>query len=283
MEIVDAIIKLNKLFKTNNWSEKDVDEYVFDSFCKLLENFDSSQRALIVELAGRYSWISYNDYQSGIIHAMNLVDENELSVIKRIFLFPILKPSDEGKIKSGHNLIYIIKAVKRLLGKYGHIKFEILSQFDQLAEGNFSIADTERLFLIDDYLGSGETVEECLAEVQKNPLIESGKLKVICIACQNEIFDSLNANGIATHSSTISKRGISDFNSTNEAAQKIKIMLDIESYIPGGKFYSLGYNQSEALITMMRTPDNTFPIFWKKHRKEGKYYNAPFSREEVVE
>jgi hypothetical protein len=57
----------------------------------------------------------------------------------------------------------------------------------------------------------------------------------------------------------------------------LSIMTEIEKLIPGNHF-SFGYNQSEALITLMRTPDNTFPIFWKEHKKSGEFYDAPFSR-----
>ena len=60
-------------------------------------------------------------------------------------------------------------------------------------------------------------------------------------------------------------------------------MLEIEKMIPGGSHYTLGYNQSEALITMVRTPDNTFPIFWKTYKKGSQKFDAPFSREETIE
>ena len=61
METVDAIMKLNKIFKTNNWIEKDVDEFIFNNFCKLFTNLTEKQRTLIVELTERYNWISFND------------------------------------------------------------------------------------------------------------------------------------------------------------------------------------------------------------------------------
>jgi hypothetical protein len=76
----------------------------------------------------------------------------------------------------------------------------------------------------------------------------------------------------------IGSKGISDTYSGESLDEKIKIMLEIEKMIPGSTLFSLGYNQSEALITLTRTPDNTFPIFWKDHRKKGKKFKAPFPR-----
>jgi len=32
------------------------------------------------------------------------------------------------------------------------------------------------------------------------------------------------------------------------------------------------------LVTLQRTPNNTFPIFWEKHKLKGKEFDAPFSR-----
>jgi hypothetical protein len=41
-------------------------------------------------------------------------------------------------------------------------------------------------------------------------------------------------------------------------------MLEIERHVLGAKPYSLGFVETEALITLMRTPDNTFPGFLEK-------------------
>ena len=283
METVDAIMKLNKIFKTNNWIEKDVDEFIFNNFCKLFTNLTEKQRALIVELTERYNWISFNDYQSKILSTLDNVEEEKLSAIKKIYLFPIIKPEDEGKIKSGQFLIYQIKSYKKFLKKYENIKFEILSKFEQLDEKHLSLKKDEALFLIDDYIGSGETLNACLDVIQSNNSVSDDKINVITIASQKEIFLQIKKRGISIYSDFISKKGITDFNEKSLSQEKISIMLEIEKMIPGGSHYSLGYNESEALITLMRTPDNTFPIFWKTYRKGSEKYDAPFSREELVE
>lgn len=43
--------------------------------------------------------------------------------------------------------------------------------------------------------------------------------------------------------------------------------------------YSFGYKESEALVTMTRTPNNTFPLYWfeAKLDKNNKW-QAPFPR-----
>lgn len=41
--------------------------------------------------------------------------------------------------------------------------------------------------------------------------------------------------------------------------------------------YSLGFKESESLISLLRTPDNTFPIFWNNYKKNINL-RPPFPR-----
>lgn len=283
MDTVNAIQKLNKIFKSNKWTEKDVDDFVFDNFCYLLNNLDEKQRELIIELVERYHWISITDYPEKILSTLEKVETDKLKSIKTVYLFPIIKPEDEGSFKSGQFLIYQIKCFKKHLQSFKSIDFKYISKFAFFKDPSFSLKPNEVIFLIDDYIGSGETLFACLNDIQSNPNITNEKLNVVTIASQYEISETIKASGISFYADHISKRGITDFVDSELGREKIEIMLQIEKMIPGGQFFSLGYNQSEALITMARTPDNTFPIFWKTYRKGGTKYEAPFSREETIE
>ena len=69
----------------------------------------------------------------------------------------------------------------------------------------------------------------------------------------------------------IQQRGISDFYEGEQRSGKISLMTEIENKMSVKKKYRLGYNSSEALVTMCRTPNNTFLFFgrsqgtWKQH------------------
>lgn len=283
METIEAIMKLNKIFKTNNWTEKDIDEFVFDNFCKLINNLDNSQRALIIELTEKYKWISDVDYSSRMIATFNKIEQEKLQQLKTVLIFPIIKPEDEGKIKSGPTFMYTIKSYQRLIKSHENIKFRYISKFNDLKEGNLNLKDNEAIYLVDDYIGSGETLNICLQEIRKNLNITNDKINIISLVAQLEIFESLQSSGIAIYCDFISKKGISDNYAPPYLQEKINIMLEIEKMIPGGNHFSFGYNMSEALITMARTPDNTFPIFWKNYKKGSQKFEAPFSRQETIE
>ena len=147
------------------------------------------------------------------------------------------------------------------------MNFVTISQFNIITDIGFLLKENESLFLIDDYIGSGETIEACLNEIAKNGNIPLSKINILSIASQLKITKDLKAKGITIYYAHLSKRGISDFNVSPDSENKIKLMLTIEKMISGSKHFSLGYNHSEALITLIRTPDNTFPIFWKQYKK----------------
>jgi hypothetical protein len=281
MEAIDAVMEVNKIFKLNKWMEKDVNELAFNGFCQLFTKLGSEERQLILELTSNYHWISHGEYQDKIIQAMQAISVDEIADVTTIYFFPIIKPEDEHKIKSGEHLLYIIKAFKHLMTKYRHIQFRYLKTFEQIQ--NLTLNSQERLFLVDDYIGSGETFDFCMAELGKNATLLSAAIKVVCIAIQEETQINLILDGFAVLKALVIQKGITDYNTAPIIEQKKNLMRKIEGHIPGAKSFSLGYNETEALITMMRTPDNTFPIFWKKFRKDGQYIEAPFARHEENE
>ena len=101
MTTIEAISQLNKIMKSKNWAEQDIDEFVFDNFCALLDNLTTDQRKLIIELVEQYHWISIGEYSSKILATMEKVEPEKLNQLTTIYLFPVLKPEDEGKFKSG--------------------------------------------------------------------------------------------------------------------------------------------------------------------------------------
>lgn len=274
------ILKFTKLFKIFNekkWTDNEDSDIVFNNFCHLLTNLDEKQQDLIVELVERYTWITFSQYHSKLIRVMDLVEQEKIDALKNIILFPIMKPEDEGKTKSGHVILYMIRAVKPTLKKYKNINFKEIESYNIIKAENFQPKQNESIFLIDDYLGSGETIKATIEEILKNRKIEPSQINVISIAAQSDSIDFLKKNGINYYADMITSKGISDFYKSPQLEEKIKTMEEIEKMIPGNHF-SFGYNQSEALMTLMRTPDNTFPIFWKSYKKDKKDFDAPFSR-----
>jgi hypothetical protein len=274
---ITTITKLYTIFTNKRWTDNDGNEVVFTNFCKLLSNLNESQRQLIIDLAERYTWITFGEYSGRLIKVLNYIEQEKLTTIRRIILFPIMKPEDEAKTKSGHNILYMLKAIKPLLPNYRAINFVEIETYEVFKNTDFRIKDDEIMFLLDDYLGSGETIRTTIEEILKNRNIEPNQLNVVSIAAQKESIEFLKEIGISVYTDLVSSKGISDYYQSPDLDEKIAIMKDIERLIPV-RHFSFGYNQSEALITLIRTPDNTFPIFWKEHKKNNEIFEAPFSR-----
>ena len=84
--------------------------------------------------------------------------------------------------------------------------------------------------------------------------------------------DFLRQMGYNTFADIILDKGIEG--SVN-ADQKYKVMEMIEAKIAVKDDCHLGFGHSEALVKMVRTPNNTFPIYWLRNRKNPY---APFPR-----
>jgi hypothetical protein len=279
MEGLDTVIKVHNLFKDKKWIDKDIQSLVFEGFCQLLILLEEDEREFIIELVKNYHWITQGEYQERLINALNAINVDQLDGINKIYFFPIIKPEDENKAKSGDHLLYIIKASKRLLTKYAKVEFEYLKTFDQIRA--LQLLPNERLFLLDDYVGSGKSFDDCIAALEQNATLTKEYIKIVCIAIQEETFFNLNLEGYGTLKDIVVKRGISDYYKPIEQAQQKKaLMLEIERHVLGAKPYSLGFVETEALITLMRTPDNTFPVFWRRFKKNGNLIDAPFARYE---
>lgn len=271
------VSKLYGIFSDKNWVSRENHKYVFEQYCTLLEHLNSHQQKLILELTSRYVWLSSNEYVSSLIRLLNKIPENNIVDYKMIYLFPIMRPEDEKNVKSGHHFVYLFKSFGVMnCQERKHIKYEIITSFADLAR--LRLKSNEYLFLVDDFIGSGETINSTLVNVYDNPTIERNNIKIISLVAQYDVIDDINSkDNIEYFVDILYKKGISDYYESPVKEEMVKIMETIESLIPHNHF-SFGYNQSEALVTMARTPDNTFPIFWSEYKINGKTYSTPFSR-----
>lgn len=273
------LVELVDLFVAKEWTKQENYKIVLENFCNLLTNLDEEKRELIMQLTQKYSWISSNEYNSRLTRLLDKIEDSKLANCKRIIVFPIMKPEHEDKIKSGHPILYMVRAVKPFLTKYSRIEIKEFIKYVEISEENFKPKKTDLIFLMDDFLGSGETIEASIKKVLENKNIEVDMINVLAIACQQATIDFANDNSIALYYEHLEKRGITDNFSPDVIQEKLDLMLEIEQMIPGGSMFSLGFNNSEALITLMRTPDNTFPIFWKQYTANGKKFTPPFPRD----
>ena len=58
--------------------------------------------------------------------------------------------------------------------------------------------------------------------------------------------------------------------------KEVKILSEIEKSLHVDDEFSFGFNKSANLISLIRTPNNTLPVFWFKNSSRSA--SAPFER-----
>lgn len=273
------IMKIKKIFDDKRWIIDEEEGSVFSRFCRRAAELpDDECRKLFCELSERYCKISDDEYMKLIIEVVEKVFKEypEIGRSMKIYIYPLISPEDkkEGKIKSSSSVWYRFSDSKVRMGtilkKYKIVPQEEIKQrvIDDVNNGNASI------FLVDDYVGTGDTAIKAL-----KPFLDEGiskdKIIILTLVSQKQGLDYVRRSGYRISASIIKEKGITDYYSKNDAEYKKKIMRRIEKKLKVSKDFELGYGKSEALITMIKTPNNTFPVFWKEPSEDKV---APFAR-----
>jgi len=144
------------------------------------------------------------------------------------------------------------------------------------------------IILVDEFLGSGKTalsrVQGITSTFKEKAININVYVKVILSSIVGEEF--LTNNGVQFNSIKSIKRGISDFESQNQAKSKIDLMLALESqlYPKVGTHLldqcSLGYGKTESLFSINdgNISNNVFPVFWWPKKLDGKDRKTLFTR-----
>ncbi|KMY28264.1 hypothetical protein ACZ11_23810 [Lysinibacillus xylanilyticus] len=269
--------KLTAIFLSKSWEidDGDNDFSLFNRFCTALSMLSEEEQILVLELTENFTKVEANDYLVYLSQALKrFIETNrtKLVSIKNIFIAPLLAPKDFGKSKSSTAVQYFIRSIVHtypdIAGK--NISFtEGLEVSDSLINREDSI-----LLLVDDFVGSGGTALEAIEYLEQKKNIKKSKISLITIATLEKGERVLNENNISIFYAMKFKRGITDYYDSTVLPEKISIMESIEKKVKAHKNEEFGYDSSEALITLIRTPNNTFPVFWKQ--KKGRV--APFPR-----
>lgn len=274
---LELLLKFQNIFEEKSWTLIDGYDEKLDRFGELIDSLKQEEINLLLELTHLYEWKSYNDYHNNLRRLLTKVLSESLQHKNRLIIFPIIKPTDEGDVKSGHVVMKMLESIKPSIKGFKPIELKLLKEFRDLEPEKLQMDENDFLILVDDYIGSGKTLNKTLSEVNKNATMSS-KFAIVSMAIQEQAKLLLDEKNVPHYYSLLLNKGISDNNNSPFLEQKLEIMRKIENKIPKVAKYRLGYEKSEALITLMRTPNNTFPIFWKGIVRKGTEIDAPFQR-----
>lgn len=274
---VSTFYKIVKLFEEKEWDiddELDNPNSLFNRFCFMFSLLESNEQELIYNLTKEeYRWIRFHEYPILISH---LIKKLKLYKYKKIYLTPLVRECDIGKIKSSSMLFYLFKSTKAIYLKE-NLDFIFIDGINKLCcyENKINEYNKAALLLIDDFIGSGKTAINCTDYIERTTKINKDKIIVSSLVAQAEGIKKIENNGYKTLITKTRYKGISENISLNQDKEHyLQIMKEIGEKVGAGHDFKLGFNQSEALISLVRTPNNTFPIFWLE--KQNRL--APFPR-----
>ena len=277
------VIELAAIFNDQNWEieESTNDEYsIFDIFCKRLEDLETdADRELMIELTRKYLVVGageYYKYMFDVFKKFINCNRDVMMDIDTIHIFPVQDKDYPEKTKSGNMMCYLFQGLlMRRFDVFRNKRVRIIETFDGLVKHK---DDIKCLLVVDDFVGSGDTLLGCVNSIEEKG-IEKEKIKVLTLVLQECGKKVADEYGVEIYTSVLRNKGITDNYSEQEAQEKKEQMKRISKrFKVKDKNLYLGYKESEGLVSMIKTPNNTFPFYWYEGKREGKLSLAPSPR-----
>ncbi|WP_261304007.1 uracil phosphoribosyltransferase [Paenibacillus andongensis] len=280
-----AILKLKTVFQKHAWVVEDNslnEASLFNRFCSILGELDEEQQEFIIELTNRFVWLRFENYYKHFDFIFQNILQSQtfsLNNITNIYFAPLILPEDKGKTKSSTMVLYMLKGNNTL--RYNATYAQKLCKYFEDLDFDADLVNKQHsiLFLVDDFIGTGETASTAINYLVNTTGVQQNKIVVLSIAAMKHGLEEVSNMGIKVFTAFEYDKGISNYYPSHEAAEKLFLMKSIENKLSPkvvkiNENERLGYRGSEALITLIRTPNNTFPVFWKQNKKRI----APFPR-----
>lgn len=245
----------------------------------LLERLTPDQQEVLEILMRSYRWFRFSDYIPLLEETLENLTEADVKDMRNLAIFPVMTRSalNGDKVKSGQAFIYPAKVqiarTHPLLKKLNYIDKDNVRA---LASGGLP-RHTLTIF-VDDFIGTGDTVDAVLREYELDYNSGVSRVIVACLAAQSEGFNRIQDAGYKILAHTVLSKGVTDNPEFADKVRALSLIDEIESQLKIGASYRRGYKASEALVTMARTPNNTFPLFWQAEDKGGSSWPALFPR-----
>ena len=272
--------ELTSIWASKKWEFVSAEEssQAFDWMCSMFERIPKDLHWVALNLFRSYSLYSFNRYQSLLISALSMIKIVGYENIERVVFSPLLNPSDDrrGSAKSGHTLPYLARYTPLPNDSFiKSLKIDAVASPSSIPE--YLKNGPTLVILLDDFIGSGDTAKNAVFKCQEQIRAED-KILVIGLVVMTKAVSTLERFGIKLIYGALERKGIEEndlFPDKKSAYAMIDIVEnDFDIHIDE----RWGYNKSEALVTMLRTPDNTFPMFWCTRNLDGSTWPAPFPR-----
>ena len=253
-EVFKIILNINR---NQPWTTHKDDEL----YTLLFEECETKEELeLMLKLITNFSYIDSDTYYRYIKEFTEEITStyNE----KNTQILPTAIDSDSD---SSQEIIY---KVKSLLPNFGWQSSKVLGRMNRPITKE---TDKKNIIIIDEFIGSGKTMINRHNKIVLDFArvgIEDYNITLYSIVSTEVGLENIKKSGINVKTKVIIKKGISDFEATENIEKSIQIMKKLEDKLSkkflGQDMPSLGYGETESLYARENgnTPNNVFPIFW---------------------
>jgi hypothetical protein len=265
--------KLYTIIENERWSSYSEEwrDSLINNLANRLAIFNNEEQELLIEMFKKYKKYKFsNDYNK---------------LIQNVFLYLSQNINHENarfkiaKINYGENASKSSELLFRFCEKFSSELYFLQDHEIVFCKrikdiGKIENGSNDFLVIIDDFLGTGETAKKTIVKLRA---VEPSHIYVVSLVAQKRAVELLGGLGVHVIYNESHLKAISDFFGANTKIKK-GIMKGIENRLGVEPEKRLGYKNSEAVISMERTPDNTLPFFWWECNASPK---APFPRKEI--
>ena len=271
VSFVDSV-RIHDIVERQNWP---LTESQKETLCERMMQrcvylADAEQVELFLKLSESYQWVDLDTCLQKLIQLLeDVVGAYFQKNLANIFIFPIKKEQDAPYIKSSDMVAYLTRAVQ--VG-YSEIlmnrTFFILKDLDQVHAKKEQILEERPLLLVDDFIGTGKYTCDVMHELSNRGI--SSKQVVICpLFISEKGLAELRKRHYQVRYGEVVKSALSEL-----SPRELQLLKQIETRLDVPAEEQLGYGGSANLISLIRTPNNTLPMFYRRRKKNL----APFPR-----
>lgn len=278
---IDAndIIRVDNIFSAKGWNKSSgafLD--IYEKTLELISELNNPEKEVLFTLLNGFSKYGLDVYEQLLLEAVRLIPCSLLSDYNRVIFLPIKKPSDVNKTKSSDMLPYIMKTT--VMSKTALFTGKTILYLSTHLELLPMTIDAKTLIIaMDDFVGSGKTIKEFYSQIEQVLPAKNKQVIFLSLVCMRAAQSYLSSKGLILLSSKIERRGISDNPLFADKIMALNVLRGATERLSIQISRYRGWYKSEALVAMMNTPNNTFPIFWSVKRKGAvTEWPAPFRR-----
>ncbi|MHC1751049.1 phosphoribosyltransferase-like protein [Humidesulfovibrio sp.] len=236
----------------------------FEIFMGLFDRMDDDQVLLIIELLKNYSIYQPDSYLRMLEDAYSDVFQTATINPQHIYYLPVATQLDlkKNKQKSGHSLLSLTSAVGLVRVAPCLVRKQSTMIPNYMLRGSKYNNRSIYIFL-DDFVGTGDQASRAVQEFCDYTSVNISDVYILSLVTMAHGWEHLVDANINIGTSRIAYKGISSRTmSKQQNAIDLITMSTIEQMISVPRGYRWGYGRSQGLVTMIRTPNNTFPFFW---------------------